>query len=62
MAKSGTAPVLFLIAAGLFVIGAIRDGFFPTLLSHPPGRPAVWASLAVVFLIIGAAGRRRSRL
>jgi hypothetical protein len=53
------APVLFIVAGVLFLIAAVRDMFFPTLFSHGNGRPALNASIGVVFLIRGMAQRRR---
>jgi hypothetical protein len=50
---------LFLVAGGLFLVAAMRDLFFPMLFSHGNGRPALSASIGVVFLILGIAQRRR---
>jgi hypothetical protein len=59
VSKRPLTPVLFLIAGGLFVAAAVRDMFFPTLFSHRNGRPALSASIGVVFIILGIVQRRR---
>jgi hypothetical protein len=52
-------PVLFLAVGGLFLVAAMRDLFFPTFFSHGGGRPALSASIGVVFLVLGIAQRRQ---
>jgi hypothetical protein len=59
VSKPPGATVIFLIAGGLFLAAAVRDMFFRTLFSHGNGKPAVWASIGVPFIILGIAQRRR---
>jgi hypothetical protein len=59
MLKRPLAPVLFVVAGGLFLAAAIRDLFFPTLFSRGGGQPAAWAGIGVFFLIVGISQRRR---
>jgi len=59
VSKQRIAPILFLVAGALFLLAALRDMFFPTLLSHASGQGALSAAVGTVFLIIGFAQRRR---
>jgi hypothetical protein len=60
-ASRSRGPILFLVAAALFGLAAVRDTFLPHFFTTRDGNPASSAGIAVVFLVIGAAQLRNRR-
>ena len=62
MRSKRLASILWLLAAALFALAAVRDAFFPHFIASSTGHPATNAALAVFFVIIAVDQLRKLKV